>query len=43
MKFLVLRHFDISGLGPEVIRAIALQPAYGERLEKQGKLECRTL
>ena len=41
MKFLVLWHFDISRLGPEVIRAIAQQPEYGQRLEKQGKLECR--
>jgi muconolactone delta-isomerase len=41
MKFLVLWHFDISRLSPEVIRAIAEQPRYGERLEKEGKLECR--
>jgi muconolactone delta-isomerase len=41
MKFLVLWHFDITRLGPEVIRAIAQQPAYGEKLEQQGKLECR--
>jgi len=41
MKFLVLWHFDISRLSPEVIRAIAEQPQYGERLEKLGKLECR--
>jgi len=41
MKFLVLWHFDISRLSPEVIRAIAEQPKYGERLEKEGKLECR--
>jgi len=41
MKFLVLWHFDITRLGPEVIRAIAQQPAYGEKLEKQGNLECR--
>jgi len=41
MKFLVLWHFDVTRLGPEVIRAIAQQPAYGEKLEKQGKLECR--
>jgi muconolactone delta-isomerase len=41
MKFLVLWHFDISRLGPEVIHAITQQPAYGEKLEKQGKLECR--
>ena len=41
MKFLVLWHFDISRLSPEVIRAIAEQPKYGERLETEGKLECR--
>ena len=41
MKFLVLWHFDISRLTPEVVRAIAEQPKYGERLEKEGKLECR--
>ena len=41
MKFLVLWHFDISRLGPEVIRAITAQPEYGRRLEKEGKLECR--
>lgn len=41
MKFLVLWHFDISRLSPEVIRAIAQQPEYGKRLEQEGKLECR--
>jgi muconolactone delta-isomerase len=41
MKFLVLWHFDISRLSPEVIRAIGEQPRYGERLEREGKLECR--
>ena len=41
MKFLVLWHFDISRLSPEVIRAITQQPEYGARLEKEGKLECR--
>lgn len=41
MKFLVLWHFDISRLTPEVVKAITQQPQYGERLEKEGKLECR--
>jgi muconolactone delta-isomerase len=41
MKFLVLWHFDVSRLTPEVVRAIAQQPEYGEKLEKEGKLECR--
>ncbi len=41
MKFLVLWHFDVGRLSPEVIRAITQQPEYGTRLEKEGKLECR--
>lgn len=41
MKFLVLWHFDLNRLGPEVVNAIARQPEYGKRLEKEGKLECR--
>lgn len=41
MKFLVLWHFDISRLTAEVVRAITEQPKYGERLEREGKLECR--
>jgi muconolactone delta-isomerase len=41
MKFLVLWHFEIGNPAPEVIRAITQQPQYGERLEKEGKLECR--
>ncbi len=41
MKFLVLWHFDIARLSPEVVAAITRQPEYGAQLEKQGKLECR--
>jgi muconolactone delta-isomerase len=41
MKFLVLWHFDLNRLSSEVISAIGRQPAYGEKLEKEGKLECR--
>jgi len=41
MKFLVLWHFDVGRLSSDVVRAIAKQPAYGERLEAEGKLECR--
>jgi muconolactone delta-isomerase len=41
MKFLVLWHFDVSRLTPEVVRAIAEQPKYGKRLEADKKLECR--
>ena len=41
MKFLVLWHFDVARLTPEVVRAIAGQPKYGEKLESEGKLECR--
>ena len=33
MKFLVLWHFDVTRLTPEVVRAIAEQPKYGEKLE----------
>ncbi len=41
MKFLVLWHFDVTRLTPDVVRAIAEQPKYGEKLEADGKLECR--
>jgi len=41
MKFLVLWHFDVTRLTPDVVRAIAEQPKYGEKLESDGKLECR--
>lgn len=41
MKFLVLWHFEVTRLTPELVRAIGEQPKYGEKLEAQGKLECR--
>jgi muconolactone delta-isomerase len=41
MKFLVLWHFELNRLTPEVTRAIAEQPNYGAKLEAEGKLECR--
>ena len=41
MKFLVLWHFDVTRLTADVVRAIAEQPKYGEKLEADGKLECR--
>ncbi len=41
MKFLVLWHFDVRRLTLDVVRAIAEQPKYGEKLEADGKLECR--
>lgn len=41
MKFLVLWHFDVTRLTPDVVRAITEQPKYGEKLEADGKLECR--
>ncbi len=41
MKFLVLWHFDVTRLTPEVVRAIGEQPNYGAKLEADGKLECR--
>jgi muconolactone delta-isomerase len=41
MKFLVLWHFDIARLTPEVTRAVMEQPKYAEKLAADGKLECR--
>ncbi len=41
MKFLVLWHFQTGTLSPEVVRAVMAQPKYAEKLEKDGKLECR--
>jgi len=41
MKFLVLWHFDVTRLTPDVVRAITEQPKDGEKLEADGKLECR--
>ena len=41
MKFLVLWHFDVTRLTSDVVRAIAEQPNYGEKLVAEGKLECR--
>jgi muconolactone delta-isomerase len=39
MKFLVLWHFQLARLGPEVIGAVARMPEYAKRLG--DKLECR--
>jgi muconolactone delta-isomerase len=39
MKFLVLWHFDLSRLGPEILRAVTQMPDYAQKLGK--KLECR--
>ncbi len=36
MKFLVLWHFDVTRLTPDVVRAIAEQPKYGEKLEAEA-------
>ena len=41
MKFLVLWRLDTGRPGPDLIKAIAEQPNYGKKLEKDGKLECR--
>ncbi len=41
MKFLVLWEFELAGLRPEVIPAIARMPEYGAALTKQGKLAAR--
>ncbi len=39
MKFLVLWHFELNRLGPEVIRAVTRMPEYAKKL--RDKLECR--
>jgi muconolactone delta-isomerase len=41
MKFLVLWHFDVQRISPEVVSAVARQPAYAKKLESAGKLACR--
>jgi muconolactone delta-isomerase len=41
MKFLVLWKFELAGLRPEVIPAIARMPQYAERLLKDRKLVAR--
>jgi len=41
VEALVLWHFDVTRLNADVVRAIAEQPKYGEKLEADGKLECR--
>ena len=39
MKFLILWHFELNRLGPEVIRAVNRMPEYAKKLK--DKLECR--
>jgi muconolactone D-isomerase len=39
MKFLVLWHFELNRLGPEVLRAVTQMPDYAKKLG--SKLECR--
>jgi muconolactone delta-isomerase len=39
MKFLVLWHFELNRLGPEVVRAVTQMPDYAKKLG--NKLECR--
>jgi hypothetical protein len=39
MKFLVLWHFDLTRLAPEVARAVMQMPDYAKKLG--DKLECR--
>ena len=39
MKFLVLWHFELSRLGPDISRAIVRMPDYAKKLDR--KLECR--
>ena len=41
MKFLVLWHFEVARLGADVVRAVMEQPKYAQKLEAEGKLECR--
>jgi muconolactone delta-isomerase len=41
MKFLVLWHFEMTRLTPELTNAVMQQPDYARKLESQGKLECR--
>jgi muconolactone delta-isomerase len=41
MKFLVLWEFELAGLRPEVIPAIARMPDYAANIRKQGKLVAR--
>jgi muconolactone delta-isomerase len=39
MKFLVLWHFELTRLGPEIIAAVARMPDYAKKVG--DKLECR--
>jgi muconolactone delta-isomerase len=41
MKFLVLWEFELAGLRPEVVPAVARMPDYAARLKKQKKLVAR--
>lgn len=41
MKFLVLWNIDLVLLSPELQRAVGNMPAYGERLEAEGKVLAR--
>ena len=41
MKFLVLGEFELAGLRPEVIPAVARMPEYAAGIKKQGKLVAR--
>jgi muconolactone delta-isomerase len=41
VKFLVLWHLEIKGIGPEMMVAVMEQSKYGKKLEAEGKVECR--
>jgi muconolactone delta-isomerase len=41
MKFLVLWEFELAGLRPEVVPAVARMPDYAAGLKSQGKLVAR--
>ncbi|MBM7790113.1 muconolactone Delta-isomerase family protein [Tenggerimyces flavus] len=41
MKFLVLWQIELGLLSPEMARAVGGMPAYGKRMEEQGKVLAR--
>lgn len=41
MKFLVLWQIELNLLGPEMARAVGGMPAYGQRLQDEGKVLAR--
>jgi muconolactone delta-isomerase len=41
MKFLVLWHLEPGRLTPDVIKAVMEMPNYAQKIQADGKLECR--